>query len=506
MMLSPRMTNRKRFLVYNSISSLVSQIVTIASGFLLTKLFISHYGSEINGMLASITQFLGFISLMEFGIGAVVKSTLYKPLAENDDGEISRIIISTRKFYKKIAFLLVIYSLVLCYVIPNFVAVEYEWVFSASLVVIIAVAMFAQYYFGIAYQLLLNADQKAYIPNIINCSTLFISTVISVFLIIKGQPIQAVKLTASVIFLFRPVLLSLYVKRHYNLDDSLKLVEEPIKQKWNGLPQHIAYVVVLYSSVVILTFMTSLSTVSIYTVYHGVVIGVQQLISGITVGFAAMIGNILYTENQKQIENSFRNMEWFFHFITILFFTITGILFIQFIRIYTEGITDADYIIPLFAVLITVSQALFSLRVPYETIILSANHFKQTQTSAIVEICINLSLSVILCYKFGIIGVCLGMIGAMCYRMLYFIIYLKNNILNYKIRVFVKQIIVDTFQVAVCVILAETLIPAYEISWSGFIIRGVEVSCICFLAMILINSILYNRETRYFISKVLHND
>ena len=219
-----------------------------------------------------------------------------------------------------------------------------------------------------------------------------------------------------------------------------------------------------------------------------------------------MIGNILYTENQKQIENSFRNMEWFFHFITVLFFTITGILFIQFIRIYTEGITDADYILPLFAVLITVSQALFSLRVPYETIILSANHFKQTQTSAIVEICINLSLSVILCYKFGIIGVCLGMIGAMCYRMLYFIIYLKNNILNYKIRVFVKQIIVDIFQVAVCVILAETLIPAYEISWSGFIIRGVEVSCICFLAMILINSILYNRETRYFFSKILHND
>ena len=70
---------------------------------------------------------------MEFGIGAVVKSTLYKPLAENNDGEISRIIISTRNFYKKIAFLLVIYSLVLCYVIPNFVAVEYDWAFSASL-------------------------------------------------------------------------------------------------------------------------------------------------------------------------------------------------------------------------------------------------------------------------------------------------------------------------------------------------------------------------------------
>ena len=139
--------SRTKNLIYNSITSLISQLI---SGFLLTKLFISHYGSEINGMVASITQFLGFISFLEFGIGAVVKSALYKPLAGKDYIEISKIVISTQRFYKKIATFLVIYTIVLCYIIPTFVATDYNWIFSVSLVLIISIAMFAQYYFGIA--------------------------------------------------------------------------------------------------------------------------------------------------------------------------------------------------------------------------------------------------------------------------------------------------------------------------------------------------------------------
>ena len=496
--------SRTKNLIYNSITSLISQLVTIISGFLLTKLFISHYGSEINGMVASITQFLGFISFLEFGIGAVVKSALYKPLAGKDYIEISKIVISTQRFYKKIATFLVIYTIVLCYIIPTFVATDYNWIFSVSLVLIISIAMFAQYYFGIAYQLLLNADQKTYITNVINSSTLLISTILSVILIISGQSIQAVKLTASLTFLFRPILLHLYVKKNYNLNLSQDISEEPLKQKWNGVTQHVAYVIVQYSGVVILTFMTSLSIVSVYTVYHSVVIGIQQLISCISVGFAAMIGNILYTENQEHIEASFRNIEWFFHTITVLLFTITGLMLIQFIQVYTENVTDENYILPLFAILITISQALYSVRTPYETVILSANHFKQTQNSALVEIFINLGLSIILCWKYGIIGVSIGMIAAMMYRTFYFLIYLKNNILNYKIRTFIRQIIIDALQVITCILIVNVIADNYDISWSSFIIRGIIVSAICMFVILLFNFFLYRKELLFFVSKIFH--
>ena len=39
-----------------------------------------NFGSEINGLVSSITQFLSFISLLEGGLGAVVLAELYLPI------------------------------------------------------------------------------------------------------------------------------------------------------------------------------------------------------------------------------------------------------------------------------------------------------------------------------------------------------------------------------------------------------------------------------------------
>ena len=90
--------SRSKLLAYNSITSLISQVITVISGFILTKLILLYFGTSVNGLVSSITQFLGFISFLEMGIGAVVKSALYKPLADKDYNEVSKVIISTKKF------------------------------------------------------------------------------------------------------------------------------------------------------------------------------------------------------------------------------------------------------------------------------------------------------------------------------------------------------------------------------------------------------------------------
>ena len=75
---------RKRRLFYNTISSLIFQLTTIICGFILPRLILTAFGSEVNGLVNSIIQFLGIISFLELGVGAVVQSTLYKPLAEKN--------------------------------------------------------------------------------------------------------------------------------------------------------------------------------------------------------------------------------------------------------------------------------------------------------------------------------------------------------------------------------------------------------------------------------------
>ena len=57
---------------YNSIAPLIYQVTTIICGFILPRLILSHFGTEINGLVNSITQFLGVIAFLELGVGAVV--------------------------------------------------------------------------------------------------------------------------------------------------------------------------------------------------------------------------------------------------------------------------------------------------------------------------------------------------------------------------------------------------------------------------------------------------
>lgn len=487
--------SRTKLLAYNSITSLFSQVATVICGLVLTRFIFSYFGSSVNGLVASITQFLGFISFLEMGIGAVVKSALYKPLADKDYDEVSKIIISTKKFYRTIAKILIIYTVILAIVFPIISREEFSPIYTGSLVLIIFISLFAQYYFGMPYQLMLNADQKTYIPTLICCVTLIINTCLSAVFIYMGASIQIVKLVTSLVYVVRPVFYNIYVRKHYPLNERQILNEEPLKQKWNGLAQHIAYVVVNYTDIVVLTVFSSLANVSIYTVYHNVTIGVQQVISCISVGISAMLGNVLYSESKERLREAFGLVEWFFHTVTVVFFTITGILIIPFVQLYTRGVEDANYIVPVFAILITIAQASYSIRTPYETMVLVANHFKQTQRSAIIEVIINIGISVVLVFNFGLPGVAIGTLAAMSYRTFYFVFYLKNNILDYNIWRFIKLLILDFIQIMICLGICCCLLEFHSgvdsvIDW---IIRAIITSVISITVCVSVNYI-YNRQ------------
>ena len=209
---------RKKSLALTTIFSLIYQVVVVICGIILPKLYMKYFGSELNGLVTSITQFLGFITLLEAGVGNVVQSSLYRPLAQKDDAEISKIIISSNRFFRKIALILAVYVAGLMVFYPFLVSNQYDWVFTATLILIISISSFAQYFFGISYQMLLNADQKGYVRLVLQIVTLILNTVVCGILMSLGFSIHIVKLSTAAIFILRPLGMNLYVKRHFNLD------------------------------------------------------------------------------------------------------------------------------------------------------------------------------------------------------------------------------------------------------------------------------------------------
>lgn len=97
------MAGRGKKLALNTITSLGLQVVSVICGFILPRLILESFGSDVNGLVNSITQFLGVITLLDLGVGAVVQSALYKPLADNNTNMISKIYVSANKFFRRLA-------------------------------------------------------------------------------------------------------------------------------------------------------------------------------------------------------------------------------------------------------------------------------------------------------------------------------------------------------------------------------------------------------------------
>lgn len=487
-----KVMDRGKKLKYNTVSAFVNQIITIIHGFVLPRFYLQYYGSTIYGLSSSVTQFLSVVTLMEMGIGAVVQSALYEPLAKKDKTRISKIVISAERFFRKIALAFLIYTIVLMFIYPNYIQnVESFW-FEASLIAIIAISSLAEYFFGMTYRLLLMADQRAYITLTAQSVATILNFVICIILMYFGASIHVVKLSTVLVMLMRPIVQSVYVHKNYDLDKSLKLVDEPIKQKWNGVAQHLAYYVTNNTDTVVLSIFSTLENVSIYSIYNMITNGIRLLILTLSTGIQAMFGNMLVNHEFKALNDRFKKFEWEMHTIVVIMFSCVGILIVPFISVYTKGINDANYYQPVFAILITLANAVYCIRLPYNTMVLAAGHYKQTQMSSIVEMLLNVFISIFLVFQFGLIGVAIGTLIALAYRTVYLAIYLSNNILEYSITNFLRNVVIDFLTVAIIVFLTYPM-KLGELSYISWIVLALQVFVTVLLVVIIIN-LIFNKK------------
>lgn len=487
------MRSRGEKLALNTVSSLVLQVVSVICGFILPRLILETFGSDVNGLVNSITQFLGVITLLDLGVGAVVQSALYKPLADNDTNMISKIYVSANKFFRRLAEILLVYVVLLMIFYPMLVNKSFGHMYTALLIAAICISSFAQYYFGIVNSLLLNADQRGYIQYVAQIITLILNTFACYIIIKLGASIQIVKLTTSLIFLLRPLFLVFYVKKHYSIDKKITYTEEPIKQKWNGMAQHFASYVLNGTDNIVLTMFSTLGNVSIYSVYNVVIIGVKNALLSVTNGFQSLIGEMLAKKETMKLNAFFGFVEWFLHTGTTLVFGCTGVLIVDFVRVYTYGINDADYIQPLFAVLITIANAGHCLRLPYNILILAAGHYKQTQSNYIIAMILNIVVSIATVKMWGLVGVAIGTLIAMAYQTVWMAKYDSKNIICWPFKNFLKQCGVDAITVIIAS-LATFKIPMLSVSYVSWFLLAIEAFGIWLIISIVINTIFYRER------------
>lgn len=497
---------RSKKAIKNIISSLLQQIIVIICGLILPRAIIGTYGSNVNGLISSITQFLSYITLLEAGIGPVIKSVLYKPIANKDKNQIEKILKAAQKFFNVISYIFIGYLIVLCFIYPVLVNTEFSTGYTVSLLIIISISTFAEYFFGMVYKLYLQSEQRTYITANVQTITTILNTLLSVILIKFGANIQVVKLVSAFIFVLRPIIQNIYVKKKYNIN--LKNVNEKyeLKQKWDGLAQHIASVIHNNTDVTLLTIFSNTAEISVYTVYLFVVNGVKNLVQAFTGGIDASFGD-MYAKNQKEsLNKSFKTYELFYYTVITIVFTCTLVLILPFIQVYTKGINDANYYRPVFAYLIVIAEYIWAIRLPYSSITLAVGHFKETQKGAWVEAISNILISIVLVIKFGIVGVTIGTLIAMTIRTIEFVYHTSKYILERKQIYSYIHIITTIIQTIIICFIANLIVKdTVFVSYLVWIKKAIIIGVLSGVLVVISNFIVYMNESKELISMLKRN-
>ena len=490
-------TTRSGRIKRSILSTLILQVITVFCGLITPRLLLKSYGSEAYGATTSIAQFLSYITLLEGGIGGVARAAFYKPLAENDSKRISLIVYELKRFFRIIAYISAAYAVVLGFLFKRISHIEcYDWLSTFLLVIAMAVSVFGQYFIGISYSALIQADQRVYFINLLSILTTVLNTIMVVILVKLGAGLIFVKLVSSVVFLIKPTAMWYFVHKHYHIEKTPGYDKTVLSQKWTGLGQHIAFYIHSNTDVTVLTILENLKTVSVYSMYTMVTTHIRSIVEALCSGMAALFGDMYAREETENLNRAFNFYEMLTSFVCTVLFSTVYVMIIPFIRLYTRGVTDINYIQPLFGYLITMAAEVYCLRNPYQSVISAAGHFKQTRAGSYGEAVINIAVSVLLVWKYGLVGVAIGTIAAVTFRMIYCVVYLKSSILKRPIPAFVKRSLLNIgITVTICficrVFVSRAVFSNYFI-WAEYSTLTVLTSAVI---SFLFNYIFYRDET-----------
>ena len=493
---------RTKKAIINTFAGLLYEAVALICGMILPRLILSAFGSSYNGITTSITQFLSVIALLRSGIGGVTRAALYKPLSEKDTVEISKILRATEIFMRRVALIFLGFLIIFSFIYPVFVNEEFDWFFSASLVLILGISTFTQYYFGFTYQMLLNADQRQCVTSFVHIITTVLNTIVAAVLIRFGAGIHAVKLGSAFCFALNPIIISSYTKRKYRLIHNVEPDNHAISQRWDAFAHQVANFVNTNTDVMVLTVFTNIREVSVYSVYYLVINGLSRLLRNTIPGVAAAFGDMIAKGQTELMRKNFKVFELVVYSLSTVLFVTCGLMLVPFVMIYTNGVYDVDYQRPLFAIIISVAAFFGCARIPYQHVVEAAGHYRQTKRGAFIEALLNISLSVISVFKLGLIGVSIGTLAATFFRTVQYATYLSKNIIIRSNWIFIKHIVMS-FLITIATYYIYSMLPLPKITnYYQWTISAFICFVVVLVLQVVFSLVFYREDSKNLIKKL----
>lgn len=430
----------------NAQTSLLFTLIKLILGFLSRKVFLDLLGNDLVGLSSTLNNILGFLNLAELGISLAVTAVLYEPVYNKDQEKISDLVAILSVLFKRIAFFLFISGFLFSFFLPIIFSkteIDIEYIYACYFSFLFSSII--GYLFNYK-QNLIEAEQKNYIiTSIYSISQIFklVTQIIALkffhcnfYIWVLIEFIAAI-LNAVILYIYTkikyPSLNNISYSKGVSLISSYPEVNNILKKI---IPHKFAGFVLTRTDDILVFMFVSLNMVAKYNNYYMIVTTMSLLVSTLSNGMIPIIGNLVVEKNKSKTINVFNEL-------LLIFYFLAGIIQISFLYLVDSFISlwiGDSYILSKPIVLLFIfNLCIVILRIPI-TLFLHGHKLYNDIWAPWLEVFLNLSISLIIGYYYGVIGILLGTtISMLVISMIWKPYYLFSRAFNLSIRVFCKK-------------------------------------------------------------------
>lgn len=483
--------------IFTLFASIINSVLSVVFSLIYNSLLIRTYGSEINGLIATLTQFVSMFSIIEGGFTTAAIVATYSPIVNKDYDRLNNILYTVKIVFFRIG-LIITGAVLLCgSIYLRYLESPVSYLETFNLLLISVATTGISLCFLSKYSVLLQGDNREYIQVVFALIARTITWILSIVFIVHRSNILivfALNLLNVVIII---LLSNLYEKRNYKPITYKGIYDASLVSGTKDvLFQKIANTVFTSTDLVLISAFISLSYASVYALYNQVFRAILTFLISFAQAPFNSFGH-LYNENSDSEKFKYY-FDIYQHMVVIastIIVTITGIMIIPFVRVYSRDFNDFNYIYPSLAVLFF--SQIFSqiINRPYGIILNVSGNFKMQNFQCGIAAVINIIVSVSFIHVWGINSIILGsFVGTL-------VILFMNILQAYKNVLFCSPFkplvtIVLNYAVALAIIFMSLKI---HISLNGYVdllLLAMLYSVITTIFILLFNFIIDSKNTK----------
>ena len=495
--------SKKKSTFYTIALSVLNTIIQTLCNLIYINLLVRNYGSSVNGLISSITQFVSLFSVLEGGFTNAIIVALYKPLMENDYKRVNDILYTGKKFLSKAATLIatgvLIGGSIYIGIIDSPISIN-----QTSIIMIICLFTTVSSLYNVSLNsIVLQGSNMEYIAQGYSMVARIVSAVLQILLVI---------LKVNIVYVFSCTLLNnlilvIMLKRKIKRDLSFITYSGQenhgyIKGTKDVLTQKIANTVFESTDLILVSTCINLAAASVYSIYNQVFRSIYNLFLGISRGPNHSFGQLFAERSNQKSKELYREYTTIIYLIAGSLFTITGCLTRPFLQVYTHDFTDYNYINIGLVIVFFSFFYLRSINSAYSMALNVTGNFKLQNKQMIVASFLNIVLSYSFIRYLGLISIVLGsfisttvIVEANMYQSFKFLNrkgLLKEHIILWSNYLYNLLIVRISFNFSFC-----------GSSYFSWLILAIPVAIISIILVVLFNMIYFHKEIRNLITRFL---